>query len=176
MKPIEPMCVGEFCECVQIIYGLPGTVDYSGNLDAALFKVTNSSKVSSMQRDRYDTPSEYADVDTDMLVQKVGRSTGLTSGKVVVPASMRRNIKYRVREQDFAGEAWFDDIFVVEGTTGKFADFGDSGSLIVAKSPDGGKRVAVGMVFAVQDQLTYAMPITHILNRLRVTLVSGHNV
>jgi hypothetical protein len=135
MNPIEPMCVGEFCECIQLVYGLADTVDYSANLDAALFRVHNHSKVSSMQRDHYDTPDICVDISSDMLVQKVGRSTGLTSGKVIVPARMRRSIRYKVKEVEFSGDAWFGEIFVIEGTSGKFADFGDSGSLIIARSP-----------------------------------------
>lgn len=51
--------------------------------DSGLFKIRDEAAVSSMQGDVYDTPTEVRALTDDMAVEKVGRTTGHTTGKVV---------------------------------------------------------------------------------------------
>ncbi|MBI5094180.1 MAG: hypothetical protein HZB26_17285 [Candidatus Hydrogenedentes bacterium] len=106
-------------------------------------------------------------VDEGQRVAKVGRTTGLTHGRVT--AFEMDNV---VIEYD-AGNGRFDNQIEIEGDghTG-FCDGGDSGSLIV-----GSDLRAVALLFADSDQggangkgLTYANPIRTVLDTLKVDL------
>ena len=107
-------------------------------------------------------------LDEGTEVAKLGRTTGLTRGKV------------RAFELDNVvvgfdlGNLRFDDQVEIEGSgDDPFSRGGDSGSLIV----DAGTRLAVALLFAgsevggSNDQgLTYANPIHTVLNRMKVEL------
>jgi hypothetical protein len=60
-----------------------------------------------------------------------------------------------------------DNVIVIEGIDGSFSDQGDSGSVIV----DHQGRV-VALLFGGSDVVTYAIPITRVLRRLKVRLPS----
>ena len=91
-----------------------------------------------------------------MSVRKSGRSTGLTTGEIVV-LDATVNVSY--------GEGRtvrFEDQIV----TGAMSAPGDSGSLLVA----GDALHAVGLLFAGSDDATIFNPIQTVLDLLDVTL------
>ncbi len=111
-------------------------------------------------------------LDPGAEVAKLGRTTGLTHGRVI--AFELDNVVV-----DFGlGLLRFDGQFAVEGVEDKkpFSRGGDSGSLIVEAGP----RLAVGLLFAGTEVggtnglgLTYANPISTVLAALKVTLWTG---
>ena len=110
-----------------------------------------------------------ADIETGTRVAKIGRTTGVTEGRVTA-----FEVDNVVVEYD-RGDLMFDGQIEIEGIgTQPFSDGGDSGSLIVNRG-----REAVALLFAGTDTggrnrrgLTYANPIGEVLRRLRVELLS----
>lgn len=90
-----------------------------------------------------------------MLVRKSGRSSGFTTGTIVVlDASV--DIHYGERSARFEGQV----------VTTPMSTPGDSGSLLV----EGQSLLAVGLLFAGSDQATIFNPIQTVLDRLEVVL------
>jgi hypothetical protein len=106
-------------------------------------------------------------IDEGRKVSKIGRTTGLTHGRVT--AFELDNV---VVEYD-NGDCRFDSQIEIEGEgDGSFSDGGDSGSLIVGED-----LRAIALLFAGSDQggsngkgLTYANPIHNVLNALKADL------
>lgn len=104
----------------------------------------------------------------DAPVAKVGRTTGVTRGRVTAFELDNLVVGYDI------GNLWFDDQIEIESTgQGPFSDGGDSGSLVVD-----GDLYAVGLLFAGSDQggsngqgLTYANPVTKVLDALKIDLL-----
>ena len=108
-----------------------------------------------------------ADVDEGDRVAKVGRTTGVTHGRVTAFEMDNMMIGYNY------GEARFDSVIEIRGVGQKpFSDGGDSGSLIV----DGQHR-AVALLFSGTDpdtagpDYTYANPIQSVLEKLKIDLL-----
>jgi hypothetical protein len=107
-------------------------------------------------------------LDDSARVAKVGRTTGVTRGRVTAFELDNVVVAYD------SGNLRFDDQIEIEGAGDKaFSDGGDSGSLIVDAD-----RLAVALLFAGGDQgggngrgLTYANPLTTVLERLKVDLL-----
>ena len=103
-----------------------------------------------------------------LRVAKVGRTTGLTRGRISAFELDDLAIVYDM------GNIIFDDSLEIESTTSRpFSDGGDSGSLIV----DAEKK-AVAQLFAGSDiggrgnmGVTYATPIRRVLDALKVDLI-----
>lgn len=179
----DPFCIGRHETVLPMAQGIPGLVDVSANTDAALFRISDASRVSSMQGRAYDTPSAIADPDVDMEVEKVGRTTRHTRGVVEALVAGALPVSYNTityhgpdEEVRFTGLVYFAPVFKITGVDGPFSLSGDSGSLVT--STDGrGRRVAVGLVFAgLAPDESYMLPIRPILERFGASLVSGHNV
>jgi hypothetical protein len=106
----------------------------------------------------------------DDAVAKMGRTTGLTRGRVTAFEVDNLVISYD------SGDLRFDNQIEVESTgSGPFSQGGDSGSLIV----DGAVK-GLALLFAGSDTggtnglgLTYANPFRDVLARLNVELVTG---
>lgn len=95
-------------------------------------------------------------------VHKVGRTTGLTTGKVTQVATVMGPVPYDV------GPCWFRRCIVIESDNGAmFSDRGDSGSVIVRE--DG--RV-IGVLYAGNGTQTYACAIDAVLAAFDCTLLS----
>jgi hypothetical protein len=102
------------------------------------------------------------------LVQKVGRTTDATRGRVTAIELDNVVVGYDI------GNLRFDDQVEVEGAdAGPFSQGGDSGSLIVSD-----ELLAVALLFAGGDQggsngqgLTYGNPIARVLDELGVDLL-----
>lgn len=99
----------------------------------------------------------------DMMVHKLGRTTGYTVGRIT---SVDTDIRVNYRE---AGVFTFTGQLLIESVTAgqPFSQAGDSGSLILAR----GSNKAVGLLFAGSNSHTIANPISRVLQRLKVKLV-----
>lgn len=106
-------------------------------------------------------------LDEGTEVAKLGRTTGLTHGRVTAFELDNVVVGYDI------GNLRFDDQVEIEGAGDEpFSDGGDSGSLIVGKDKRG-----VALLFAGSDQggangqgLTYANPLRTVLDALKVDL------
>jgi hypothetical protein len=105
-------------------------------------------------------------------VRKLGRTTGLTAGRVSA-----FNVRSVIVEYEISPTVRFDGQIEIQAPDGgEFSLGGDSGSLIVSE----GDHVPVGLLFAGSDQggdqggpVTYANPITEVLAALNVELYRG---
>ena len=110
----------------------------------------------------------WADPDDEVDVEKVGRTTGWTKGRISAIELDDVAVQYPV------GVVSFDGQIEVTGASGAFSAGGDSGSLVYR--PD--TREAVGLLFAGSERggdngagLTFCNPIGLVLNALGATLV-----
>lgn len=89
-------------------------------------------------------------------VFKVGRTTGLTRGRIVSVSDRVGPVGYGI------GDCWFRGSFTVEGHGGQaFSDAGDSGAAIVR-----GDGAVLGLIYAGNGVDTYACPIADVLAEL----------
>ncbi|WP_221329110.1 S1 family peptidase [Actinoplanes sp. L3-i22] len=97
----------------------------------------------------------------DMVVEKFGRTTGYTTGRVT-------GIAFDVKvNYPTLGTIMFTDQITVEGLNNKpFSDSGDSGSLIVERQT----KLAVGLLFGGSGALTLGNHIDEVLQALNVEL------
>ena len=94
-------------------------------------------------------------------VQKYGRTTGHTKGKVTgINATV--NVNYRTGIARFVGQ------IMIVGNSQLFSTGGDSGSLIVSKGLAFTDRLPVGLLFAGSASNTIANPIDLVLDRFNV--------
>ena len=92
-------------------------------------------------------------------VFKVGRSSGLTYGRIM-------NVQTTVPVRYDFGKCWFWPTFRIDGIDGaQFSDKGDSGSLIMRKNGE-----AVGLLFAGKGNSAYACPLDTVLELLECEL------
>lgn len=178
----HPFTLGIHTKQLPMLMGDPTGVDYIKNTDAAVFKLTQSQLVSSMQRDAYDTPSTVGDLVAGLSVDKVGRTTGHTRGVVQSEIVGAVPVSYSASQYQFNGVVYFEPLFIVHGVGDVFSEAGDSGSLVTTVDL-AGQRHAVGIVVAGCDdsaapggKRTLVLPLRPILDSLQMTLVSGHNL
>ena len=101
-----------------------------------------------------------------MSVQKYGRTTGHTVGRVTgINATI--DVNYRTGVARFVGQ------IVITGSEGEFSAGGDSGSLIVSKGLLLADRRPVGLLFAGSTGTTIANPIELVLDRFGVRVDGG---
>jgi hypothetical protein len=97
----------------------------------------------------------------EMSVEKVGRTTAYTTGKVTdVTATMK--VSYDM------GELVFVDQILVSGVTAPFSARGDSGSLVV----DMQSKQPTGLLFAGAGMYTLANPLQEVLKALRIKVIA----
>lgn len=132
------------------------------SIDAAVAATTAENLGNSTPSNGYGTPrSETATARLGMAVQKYGRTTGHTKGRITgVNATM--NIGFRDRQARFSGQ------IVVAGAG--FSGPGDSGSLIVADGAGSDDRRPVGLLFAGSQTTTLANPIDLVLDRFDIEI------
>jgi hypothetical protein len=101
-----------------------------------------------------------AEIDPDEEVEKVGRTTGHTRGRISAVEVDGVSVQY--------GEAVhvFDDQIEIEGLAGAFSAGGDSGSVIWRSSD----RAPLGLLFAGSDDggVTFANPLASVVAALGV--------
>lgn len=175
---ISPFTIGRHTRLLPINDGIPENINVGLNWDAAIFELEDPNLVSSMQASAFDTPSDVADPVGGMLVEKVGRTTGRTSGVLLGVAASPLGVAYNIKEYGINKTVYFEEAWIVQGAHGAmFSRPGDSGSLVVGLHPDG-TRKAVGLVFAGNEARgqSFILPLRPILQQLGVELVYGHNV
>ena len=172
---INPFTLGYHTRALPMVQGLPDNVDISTNSDAALIELAHEGLVTSYQGAVYDTPANSYDMLAGQTVEKVGRTTGHTSGVIVGQVIGPHPVRYNTAG---FGEhiSFFDPVFAIQGVGGMpFSQPGDSGSLITIQQ--NGERFAIGLVFAGNPNgLSFALPLRPILATLNVTLVSNFNI
>lgn len=179
---IPPFTIGLHLGVLSMIPGDGGNVDITQNTDAAIFDIIDPMNVSSFQGDQYDTPTVFLDPLDGMIVEKVGRTTGHTTGRIVGRELLPCRVTASAHNYGFQALILFPQVYIVHGEQSAFSDSGDSGSLVVTKQIDG-TFAAVGLLFAgghdskaPGNLRTLFFPIGPIVNRLGVTLVGNHNV
>lgn len=107
-------------------------------------------------------------VDLSQGVQKIGRTTGVTTGRITAIEVDAVPVGYDI------GVLTFDDQVEIEGDDVPFSAGGDSGSVICTRSG----RLALGLLFAGSSAggpsgtgLTYANPLPVVLSLLEASLV-----
>lgn len=179
----DPFTIGYHERALDMIVGTPDNTNTSSNLDAAIFKiVAKGDPVTSFQGSYYDTPATIVDIHAGLEVEKVGRTTRHTRGVVVGEFYGGRPVFYDMDIHAFKGRVFFDPVWAIAGIGGAFSEPGDSGALVTVLD-DKQQRHAVGIVIAGMNDksapggiLTLVLPIEPILKKLKITLVSGHNV
>jgi hypothetical protein len=133
-------------------------IDFSAGavneVDAAL-ALTNTDDTSPQMEGglAIDDPTPL-DPSVGMNVQKVGRTTGLTTGQV-----LSLSARVRVNYDNQFGQ--FQNQIAIRGTGGSaFSQPGDSGSLVLST----GTVQPVALLFAGSDQTTFATPIRTVMN------------
>jgi hypothetical protein len=134
-------------------------------MDAALALTTAEDLGTDTPEDGYGSPrSETFEATLGMNVQKYGRTTGHTLGRVTgINATI--DVNYRT------GTARFEGQIIVSGDG--FSTGGDSGSLIVSKGLLAADRRPVGLLFAGSATSTIANPIDLVLDRFGVRVDGG---
>lgn len=125
-------------------------------IDAAIAKYTAPYSIAMV--DNLYTPSVNVVPPTvGLAVKKVGRTTGLTSGKI-------NGVNVTIRVQYDAGVATFVNQIYVRG---RFLQSGDSGSLMVSSKGNN----PVGLCFAGSSNSAFANPIGAVLSYFGATIV-----
>ena len=129
----------------------------SNKIDAAIASVSTNTLGNSTPANGYGIPrSSPATAVVKMSVQKYGRTTGLTSGRVYA-TNASVNVGYDT------GTARFVNQIII--TPGTFSAGGDSGSLIVVKKAGTADDLKpVGLLFAGSNLYTIANPIQPVLD------------
>jgi hypothetical protein len=116
------------------------------------------------------TVADGEEVDPDQLVEKVGRTTGHTRGRVTAVEVDGVAVQYD------DGVHTFDGQIEIEGLSGPFSAGGDSGS-VIWRSAD---RVPLALLFAGSEVggargggVTFASPLATVLTALRVEWIAG---
>jgi len=137
----------------------------SNRMDAALALTTPEDLGTETPKNGYGSPrSATVDATLGMQVQKYGRTTGHTVGRVTgINATL--DVNYR------GGVARFTGQIVISGDG--FSAGGDSGSLIVTKGLLMADRRPVGLLFAGSPTSTIANPIDLVLDRFGVRIDGG---
>lgn len=156
------------------------------NLDAAIFSIRDPDTVTSFQGQYYDTPTRVetgSDLE-DMDVEKVGRTTGRTTGFIesqivgYQPLSYKLKIFVSASEQiPFEGIVYYKPTYLVRAERGLFAREGDSGAIVVSRpADDKEERKAVGLLIGGEGDVALMLPLDPILTAFDARLVSNHNL
>lgn len=175
-KGRDPFTIGVHVRALPMNHGSPTNVNIDENTDAAIFMIRQPDAVSSSQGGYYDTPAIHGEPKGGMLVEKVGRTTGYTNGKIMGLSPSPVAVSYQLPAVGGNATVYFNNLITVIGENGTpFSMGGDSGSLVVGQAEDG-THCAVGMVIAgTNTGYSLILPIGPILETLGMTLVSNHN-
>lgn len=169
---LPPTAIGKHSRLTPINSGDPGQIGKQ-ELDAAIFEITDENLVTSWQGNmEFDTPAAVVPPSAHLKVKKVGRTTGLTSGKLNGEVQNPVGISYRSTKN--SSFAHYQGLWTVSTASGEpFTEPGDSGALVV--TADG--NAAVGMVLGGHGGMTLIIPIQKVLDFFNgATLVGSHNI
>ena len=130
----------------------------------------------------FDTPTEFAaEVTARTPVQKWGRSTARTEGRVIAVLTDPEPVEYAVvsyfgpqASQTFKGTIYYPTVYEVGSTGRPFSAAGDSGSLVVTVEPDGRSLRIIGIVIAGGPTKTLVLPLQPMLEQLKLELVTNY--
>lgn len=172
----DPETIGHHTKAFPFADGLPDIADSKANIDAALFKILDASKVTSFQRDFYDTPNSSLPLEVQMVVEKVGRTSARTKGTVIGELFDFEPVVYILDVIGGKKVIYFQSLFAVLGEFAPFSYPGDSGSLVTHVDKEG-NRHAVGLVVAGNSEgISLVLSIDRIVQHFGVEFVSGHNI
>ena len=169
---LPPTAIGRHSRLTPISSGDPGQIGKQ-ELDAAIFEITDENLVTSWQGNmEFDTPAAVVPPSAHLMVKKIGRTTGLTSGKLNGEVHNPIGISYKTPKN--SSLAHYKGLWTVSTASGEpFAEPGDSGALVV--TADG--TAAVGIVLGGHGGMTLIIPIQKVLNFFSsATLVGSHNL
>lgn len=179
--------VGTFTDAASMRQGLPTVSNISDNADLACFELNKrgSALLTSWHGtddDSYDTPTEFlTDVSARTPVQKWGRSTARTEGKVIAVLTDPEPVEYSVTSyfgpqasQTFRGTIYYPTVYEVGSTGRPFSAPGDSGSLVVTVEDDGQPPRIVGVIIAGGPTKTLVLPLQPMLKQLKLELVTNY--
>lgn len=148
--------IGALSDFQPILFG-----GADNTIDAAIALTSTGYLGNATPSDGYGTPkSTTMTPRINLKVQKYGRTTGLTKGRVSAINAIV-NVGYS------GGVVRFVNQIIIE--PGSFSAGGDSGSLIVSNDRSS-KRQPVGLLFAGSFFITIANPIGDVLSRFGVTI------
>lgn len=175
-KGRDPFTIGVHVKALPMNHGSPTNVNIDENTDAAVFQIRNPENVSSSQGGYFDTPAVVTQPIGGMAVEKVGRTTGYTTGRIIGLTPNPVAVGYQLPAVGGNATVYFNQLITVTGENGApFSLPGDSGALVVGMAPDG-HPAAVGLVIAgTNTGYSLILPIGPILTALNMTLVSQHN-
>lgn len=180
-KPGDPICqqgrldggacpgdvIANLTRFIPIVYG-----GGSNLVDTAIAAATDKSVVEPRilraegQLERLSAPHVKATI--GMAVQKSGRTTGWTHGRVDL-IGVTVNVTYPGH-----GVGRFDNQFRVSGVSGAFSTEGDSGSLVTTDSAAGRMGATpnqpVGLLFSGGGGFTFCNDIARVLNALKIAI------
>ncbi len=107
----------------------------------------------------------------DVILAKVGRSTGHTKGHLSATEFDLMRVEYRIGDAEYRYFR-FSNIIEIEGTNGfSFSAAGDSGSIIYSPRT----RVGYAMIFAGNEEAnrSYAMPLSAALRAVKAEPLTG---
>lgn len=134
----------------------------ANRIDAAIAASTTADLGNGTPSNGYGTPrSEVLEARLGMEVQKYGRTTGHTQGRIS-GLNATLNVGFKDNTARFSGQ------IVITGDG--FSAPGDSGSLIVAGGSGPDSRRPVGLLFAGSETSTIANPIGLVLDRFDVRI------
>ncbi len=154
--------IGTLHDFERIRFCNPFPVCPANQIDAAIAATTTDNLGNSTPSNGYGTPrSEVLAAKLGMEVQKYGRTTGHTHGKIS-GLNATLNVGFRDNTARFSGQ------IVITGNG--FSAPGDSGSLIVAGGDGPDSLRPVGLLFAGSETSTIANPIGLVLDRFDVRI------
>ncbi len=154
--------IGTLYDYEPIRFCAPFPACPSNQIDAAIAATDTEKLGNSTPQNGYGTPrTRTAEARLGMEVQKYGRTTGHTTGRI---SGLNATINVGFRD----GTARFSGQIVI--TKQGFSGPGDSGSLIVSAGTGRNSRRPVGLLFAGSETSTLANPIDLVLDRFGVTI------
>lgn len=159
--------VANLTDFVTIQFG-KGRNKPQNTVDGAIAKVVDSNAVKlDGEILGIGTVNGAIDPAVDLAVQKTGRTTAHTFGKIEA-TDVTIDVSYE------SGTARFAHQMRIRRPCGDagFSAAGDSGSLIVTVPDDGSDPQAVGLLFAGSDTDTFANPIKSVLESMSVSIMS----
>jgi hypothetical protein len=158
------------------------------NTDISIFEITDPSIVTTMQgagEKSYDTPTSFIQPIQKMKVQKWGRTTKHTIGRVSKILEKPEPMPYDVKSfygpntsQVFKGVVYYSNVIEVENYGGQnFSKGGDSGALVVSvpNNPEEKEHI-LGILIggnSGNNAKSYVLPIEDVLTNLKIQIISS---
>ena len=159
--------IGTLHDYEPIRFCSPFPVCPGNRIDAAIAATTPKQLGNATPANGYGVPRmETTAAKLGMEVQKYGRTTGHTTGRI---GGLNATINVGFRD----GTARFSGQIVI--SQAGFSGPGDSGSLIVSAGPEKDSRRPVGLLFAGSETSTLANPIDWVLDRFDVAVDGDGN-